>query len=1207
MNKRYGSNGWLKLWAALLLLSFSLLGWAQTYSYRSDTFSYDTPSASATTVAWHTTNASACSGYPNGDDDYADVSFASATSPANDFAFTFAGVSRTSVRIYSNGMLTFGTDNSGLWRDYTNSTLPAPAVGAYSGACPGGTASNVIIPYWTDIVAGTANATTGASIKYELLGTKPNRRFVISWVNVKLYNTTTRYNFQVILYETPTSGGNSSFKYQYTSGSSTGAAATVGVQVSSTDYTQYAYNQAYIDPTTGTAILWYPSSQFTGKQAEYRFDEGLWNGTAGEVKDTSTGIYNAVRTGLVISSPTGKVCRGGSFPANIVGGAITAITVIDAVATPISPSSQGAIDFWYQSNVKWNVAGSDAMLFDATTTAGRPFYLMKTAAGVLKFVAADSAGNLITVSSAAQSFNASTWQHVGVTWSINPGSNQTVLKIFLNGVEAGSLRTTSAAGAIAALSSVYIGDNRTSGVTPSGGTGNSANGYIDEVNFYNREINATQAMNDKNATRTSCAAIDHFHIVHAGSFVNCDGTAARVTIEAHDAVHNPISLSGTPVSLTTSTNHGDWSLLTGAGSVSNSGNGSASYTFSNEASVVLGLTNSFTESTNINVAAGTYTEHSGAAASCVAADYTTGTTCDADLDFALSGFRIVDAAGNFVANQVAATTSGTYYLQAVKNTCTAAGACTGVCSSIFPSGTAVDIGLAFECSDPSTCQSGQTLTFTPGSGAGTAGTIAGNASGGVSPSSGTYTTKSLTFNAASPNPLPAVPFTFNYTDVGKIRLWARYQTTSPSLTVAGSSSLFVVKPAGFALTEIKPTANQSGRCAVATTPAPAVACSSVATDAALFAKAGEAFSATVTAINSSGNATPNYGKETSKEAVKLTATKVISTMGSVPAISGSFGIFSSGVATGNAFSWAEVGIITLTPSVGDADYLGAGEITGATSGNVGRFVPDHIDAVVTDACVASAFTYSGQVMGLALTARNLLGGVTTNYNTTTGLSRTVTLSQGQTTGAFSPATVLDTGFADGAAAATPFFAFTTQKTAPTTITVGGQDADGVALTASTVAGTKQTAAIYSGRLYLANAYGSEFLPLKVPAQTQYWDNGWKQNRIDSCSELTLPTAGNVGLVFAGQTGRNQLASGEVVAEMNGSTAATKVVTNGDALLVLRHPTVSTQGPGAGNFGYVDVIGNVLSTSAWLPRTDKARACFGACGPRSPVIYFRERF
>lgn len=1192
-------RGWSKVWAALLLLAFSLAGWAQTYSYRGDTFSYDTPSASAGTVAWHTTNASACSGFPNGDDDYADLTFSATTSPANDFTFTFAGVSRSSVRIYSNGMLAFGADNSGLWRDYTNSALPATNPGNYSASCPGGTPSNLIIPYWTDIVAGTANSTSGASIKYELLGTKPNRRLAISWVNVKLYNQTERYNFQVILYETPTAGGNSNFKFQYTSGSSTGAAATVGVQVSSTDYTQYSFNQAYIDPTVGTAILWYPSTQYTGKQAEYRFDEGIWNGTAGEVKDTSTATYNAVRTGLAVSSSTGKVCRGGSFPLN--GSNAT----VDAVATPISPSSQGAIDFWYRSNGNWNASGSDAMLFDATTTAARPFYLMKTAAGVLKFMVTDSGGTTTTLSTSAQSFSASSWQHVGVTWSINPGSNQTVLKIFLNGVQAAAYRGTSTAGAITALSTVYIGDNRTSGVTPSGGTGNSTNGYIDEVNFYNKEINAAQAANDMSATRTSCTSIDHFHISHPGSLVNCD--AANITFEAHDVDHNQIALSGTTVTVSSSTGHGSWAKVTGNGAVTNTTSGNATYTFSNEALIVLGLTNTYAETTNINIAAGTFTERSGSAATCVAADYTSGTTCDADLEFAQAGFRFVDASGNFVGNQVAATTSGTYYLQAVRNTCTAAGACTGVCSSIFPSGSAVDIGVAFECSDPSSCQSGQTLTVTPGSGAGSAGTVAGNNAGDVTATTGTYTTKSLTFNAASPNPLPAVPFTFSYTDVGQVKLWARYPATSSAPNVVGSSASFVVKPAGFVLTEIKPTANQAGRCSVATTPAPAITCSSAAADAALFAKAGEAFSVTVTAVNSAGNATPNYGKESSAEKVKLTPTNVIGTMVSPPAVNGSFGSFTSGRASGTAFSWDEVGIITLTPSVGDADYLGAGEVVGTTSGNVGRFVPDHIDAVVTDGCTTGAYTYSGQPIGLALTARNVSGSVTTNYNTTTALSKTVTLAPSPASGSFDPATVGSTAFAAGAANVAPKFSFTTRPTAPTTVTVGGQDADSVPLRASTDAGTKQTTAVRSGRLYLANAYGSEFLQLPMIVQAQYWDSGWKRNQQDSCTDLTLPTSGNAGLVFAAQTGRNQLAAGEVVAQMRSSTAATVRVAAGDAGLVLRHPTVSSQGPGTGNFGYVDVAGAILSPWTWLSPTGNARACFGACGPRSPVIYFRERF
>ena len=108
---------------------------------------------------------------------------------------------------------------------------------------------------------------------------------------------------------------------------------------------------------------------------------------------------------------------------------------------------------------------------------------------------------------------------------------------------------------------------------------------------------------------------------------------------------------------------------------------------------------------------------------------------------------------------------------------------------------------------------------------------------------------------------------------------------------------------------------------------------------------------------------------------------------------------------------------------------------------------------------------------------------------------------------------------------------------------------------------------------------------------------------------SLVDTGNGGLKFYAppNDARNALAPGEVVAQMNGSIAASVPVTAGDARLILRHPTLPAQGPGAGNFGYLDVIGSKLTSSVWLPPTGNARACFGSCGPRSPVIYFRENY
>lgn len=167
---------------------------------------------------------------------------------------------------------------------------------------------------------------------------------------------------------------------------------------------------------------------------------------------------------------------------------------------------------------------------------------------------------------------------------------------------------------------------------------------------------------------------------------------------------------------------------------------------------------------------------------------------------------------------------------------------------------------------------------------------------------------------------------------------------------------------------------------------------------------------------------------------------------------------------------------------------------------------------------------------------------------------------------------------------------------------------GAGCTARKIAST----AVVDGRLWLNNAYGSEMLPLAVPIHAQYWSSaGWQKNAYDSCTPLTQPTrqdTGNGGLNFyAAVAGRNALAAGDVVAQMGGSTASSVALQAGDARLVLRHPTNAAQGPGAGKAGYVDVIGGKLGTGSWLPPTGNARACFGACGPRSPVIYLRESF
>lgn len=1198
--KYWITNTSVALVMMLSLSSFSAQ--AATYAYRNDSFSYDTPSVSAKSVTWHagtaaqTNGAAACTSYPNGDDDFTDITFANATLPINDFDFTFADTAYTGARIYSNGMVVFGNDISGQWRTYNNTTLPNnAALPTYTTGCVGGNIVNAIIPYWTDTVAGTGVNVTGASIQYELLGTAPSRRLVISWVNVQLYGQAARYNYQVILYESPAGGLNSNFKYQYTTGSSTGSAATIGVQVSSADSTLYSFNQTFIDPIIGSAILWYPANQLIGKGAEYHFDEATWNGTAGEVIDSSGSNQNAAESGATSNVSGGKVCRAGSYPSN------TSNKVMDVVATPIIPADIGSVDFWFNSKVKWN--STDAMLLDATKVANKPFFLMKSSGGVLKFSVTDSAGTVLTASSTSKNFASNTWHHVGISWSLKPGANQTLLQVFIDGVMSTSLRTTSS-GSIYPLGGLDIGDNSTFNITPSGGSPNSANGLIDEMNIYATEVGVSQISADMNSTH-SCASVNHFHVTHNGTAVMCD--TPTVTIEAHDINHGLVALSGASLTLSTSTAHGNWSNVIGGSvnSITNNGNGSGSYVFSNESAITFGLRNpvAVAESLVIGATSGTVTTTSGAAATCVASDYTFGSTCNTPLSFSLAGFifsSTLNGAEEELPSIISANTSATHYLRAVK-----AGSSTQACVAAITGASSVN--MAYECNNPTSC-SGSDLMSVNG---GTSTVIQRNDNGAAL----SYTPVAMTFDANG-----NAPMTMAFSDVGQVKLHAQ-KPAGGTLTasILGSSNAFVVKPSGFTLSAISQSAAPN-----LVNPGAANATGSK------FVKAGESFSATVTAVNSIGNATPNYGKEIAPESVALTST-LAPGLGLVnnPSLSFStgFSAFTAGVSTGTDFSWNDVGIITLTPSVKDADYLGAGNITGTASGNVGRFYAAKFlmsSPVINNrsdlaGCVSpcGTFTYIGEPLtsSFTITAKAVDGSTTLQnytYSATAAnrfskldpLTSPVAGSSGPfgfglvdsqavrtpipvcaavpLSPCFTPSTSLSGIFASGIASAKVPLTVHRSNTpsAPYNlldIAIAPQDSDGAILNAydtdavNVIAGVSnhlklgRTAEKY-GRLWIGNVYGKTLYNMLLPFEAQYWNGSTFIKNIDD--NKTSIAKANIGL---GGLHPSSFSYG-----LANIAAGPFTVTSGRGSITLNKPAT-----GAGGFNLALDLGNTttINTSA----------------------------
>jgi hypothetical protein len=131
------------------------------------------------------------------------------------FSFPFYGITRTSVGVSSNGLLTFGGTDS----TFTNSDLTS------------GPNFAAIAPYWDDLFI--TNSTNTARVYFQMLGAGPTQRLVIQWNVVQYFSggpAGDNITFQAQLF----ADGRILFNYQdLVSGASAnnnGAAATVGIK-----------------------------------------------------------------------------------------------------------------------------------------------------------------------------------------------------------------------------------------------------------------------------------------------------------------------------------------------------------------------------------------------------------------------------------------------------------------------------------------------------------------------------------------------------------------------------------------------------------------------------------------------------------------------------------------------------------------------------------------------------------------------------------------------------------------------------------------------------------------------------------------------------------------------------------------------------------------------------------------------------------------
>ena len=156
------------------------------------------------------------------------------------FTFEFYGTGRDSVSIGSNGQVYFLNNDFG--ENYKNESIPSSV-----------TNHDFIALLWDDL-----NPASGGNVYYDVVGTAPNRRFVIQYQDVPHYVgggdggpgpyflASGTGSFQAILEE----NGDILMQYQDVNFNNTdydnGASATVGIQKDPSSGQQYSYNEAVL-------------------------------------------------------------------------------------------------------------------------------------------------------------------------------------------------------------------------------------------------------------------------------------------------------------------------------------------------------------------------------------------------------------------------------------------------------------------------------------------------------------------------------------------------------------------------------------------------------------------------------------------------------------------------------------------------------------------------------------------------------------------------------------------------------------------------------------------------------------------------------------------------------------------------------------------------------------------------------------------------
>jgi MSHA biogenesis protein MshQ len=898
--------------------------------------------------------------------------------------------------------------------------------------------------------------------------------------------------------------------------------------------------------------------------SEYRLDQTTWTNAAGEVIDSGTSGLNMTSFGTPTTSNSSPPLIGdpGTCRYGNFNGTNQYLQVADNAAHDMA--EQVSVTAW----VYPRSLGSELRSIVSKDT-NYEFHL--NTAGQLYWWWGGAPQELTT----AVTVPLNQWSHIAITYQSG------MQRIYINGVlrasgtQTGNLTTNA--------NPLQIGQDQ-------GLAGRHWDGLIDEVRIYNVALSAAQVSTVRLATHP-CSTVHHFDITHDNFGITC-AAVETVTVAVHDSAHNNVASYNQQVTLDSQTGRGTWTLVTGTGS--------------------------FTDATP-NDGLATYTWPGGQATATFALDYRSapsGTAPLGTLSFDIDVYQTSNTAlrdddsegimnfspSGFVITSTLLSNPPPAVIPAFASPQIAGTAYTSYITAYGQTATDATCGVIEGYTGSKNVKFWSTYVD-PGTGATRVAVNAVNAAQTEAAS----VAQAIVFT----NGQASVPT--NYPDAGRISLSIKDDTTgNPGLpTGIRGSATYVVRPASFVVSNIRRTSDNFAN------PAASAATGTV------FIVAGRPFTATVTAVTSTGVATPNYGRETAPESVALTPSLVLPAGGNpstVTAASG-FATFTNGVSTGTDFIWPEVGIMRLTPHVADSDYLNVGDIFGTITGNIGRFIPHDFlmsanTPILQTQCTTGNFTYVGQPFGYAVplvmtvTARaySSTGNGTTTQNYRGAFFKITSATLTNKAYASTTGTLISTGipgsgdpviadlnngsgtlsFSSGTGlimqrTTTPVAPFNAQVS----LSIEVRDTEGVAASAIpyTVGGAGGMQFTHSqqqryGRIAFTNASGSELLNLPVPMRAEYFDSpatGFRVNSADACTT-------GITLAFANYGGN--LGAGETCVLDTGSPGVSGLGCNvaGPALQQFRMApglgdfNLNLRAPGTGNGGTVTVTTVV---PAWL--------------------------